>query len=63
MSIKQTIQTLKNHVRGESRIHKELLEDVLLENHLSTCVVDQIRNGKDKQPAKEILKVYKLKHK
>lgn len=39
------------------------IEDALLENHLSTCVVDQIRNGKDKQPTKEILKVYKLKRK
>lgn len=39
------------------------IEDVLLENHLATCVVDQIRNGKDKQPTKEILKVYKLKRK
>lgn len=39
------------------------IEDVLLENHLSTCVVDQIRNGKSKQPTKEILKVYKLKRK
>ena len=39
------------------------IEDVLLENHLSTCVVDQIRNGKDRQPTKEILKVYKLKRK
>lgn len=39
------------------------IEDVLLENHLATCVVDQIRNGKEKQPTKEILKVYKLKRK
>jgi len=39
------------------------IEDVLLENHLSTCVVSQIRQGKDKQPTKEILKVYKLKRK
>ena len=39
------------------------IEDVLLENHLSTCVVNQIRQGKDKQPTKEILKVYKLKRK
>jgi len=39
------------------------VENVLLENHLATCVVDQIRNGKDKQPTKEILKVYKLKRK
>lgn len=39
------------------------IEDVLLENHLATCVVDQIRNGKDTHPTKEILKVYKLKRK
>lgn len=39
------------------------IEDILLENHLSTCVVDQIRNGKNKQPTQEILKVYKLKRK
>ena len=39
------------------------IEDVLLENHLATCVVDQIRNGKEKQPTMEILKVYKLKRK
>lgn len=39
------------------------IEDVLLENHLSTCVVDQIKSGKSKQPTKEILKVYKLKRK
>lgn len=37
------------------------IEDVILENHLSTCVVDQIRSGKEKQPTQEILKVYKLK--
>ncbi len=39
------------------------IEDVLLENHLATCVVDQIKSGKSQQPTKEILKVYKLKRK
>lgn len=39
------------------------IEDVLLENHLSTCVVDQIKSGKDKQPTQEILKIYKLSRK
>lgn len=39
------------------------IEDALLENHLSTCVVDQIKNGKNEQAIKEILKVYKLKRK
>lgn len=39
------------------------IEDVLLENHLATCVIDQIKHGKSEQPIKEILKVYKLKRK
>lgn len=37
------------------------VEDVLLEGHLSSCVVDQIKSGKDKKAVAEILKVYKLK--
>ena len=40
-----------------------VVEDALLKNHLSTCVVDQIRKGKSKQPIDEILKVYKLSRK
>lgn len=39
------------------------IEDVLLENHLSTCVINQIKSGKGGQPIQEILKVYKLKRK
>ena len=37
------------------------LEDSLLEDHLSTCVVSQIKNGKEKKAVEEIIKVYKLK--
>lgn len=37
------------------------VEDVLLEAHLSSCVVDQIQSGKKKKAVEEILKVYKLK--
>ncbi len=37
------------------------LEDALLENHLSTCVVEQIKSGREKIAVKEILRVYKLK--
>lgn len=37
------------------------VEDFLLENHLSTCVVHQIKSGKQKKAVEEILKVYKLK--
>lgn len=39
------------------------VEDILLEGHLSTCVVKQIKSGKEKQAIEEILKVYKLKRK
>ena len=37
------------------------VEDLLLENHLSTHVIDQVKNGKDDKATEEILRVYKLK--
>ncbi len=37
------------------------VEDVLMEQHLSSCVIDQVSNGKKDQATKEILKVYALK--
>lgn len=37
------------------------VEDLLLEGHLESCVVNQIKSGKEKQAVEEILKVYKLK--
>jgi DNA-binding FrmR family transcriptional regulator len=39
------------------------VEDVILENHLSTHVIHQIKHGKEEQATKEILKVYKLAQK
>ena len=36
------------------------VEDLVLENHLSTHVIHQIKSGKDKQAVLEILKIYKL---
>lgn len=39
------------------------VEDTLLENHLRTHVIHQIKNGKEHQASKEIIKVYKLKRK
>lgn len=39
------------------------VEDVLMENHLSTCVMDQIKKGQEKKAKAEILKVYRLKRK
>lgn len=39
------------------------VEDSLMENHLSTCVVHQMREGKEDKAQAEILKVYRLKRK
>ncbi|MBI4592409.1 metal-sensitive transcriptional regulator [Candidatus Uhrbacteria bacterium] len=37
------------------------VEDILLENHLSTCAVNQIKKSNEKKAVDEIIKVYKLK--
>lgn len=39
------------------------VEDMLLEHHLSHCVVGQIKEGKKDKATDEILKVYRLKRK
>lgn len=39
------------------------VEDLILENHLSTHVIHQIKSGKNNQAISEILKVYRLAHK
>lgn len=39
------------------------LEDILLEGHLSHCVINQIKRGENDKATKEILKVYGLKRK
>jgi len=39
------------------------VEDALLEEHLSHCVVNQIKKGQTSKAVDEILKVYKLKRK
>lgn len=39
------------------------VEDLVLENHLSTHVLEQIKSGKEKKAVDEILKVYKLAQK
>lgn len=39
------------------------VEDALMESHLSSCVVDQIKSGKEGKAVGEILKVYGLKRK
>jgi DNA-binding FrmR family transcriptional regulator len=39
------------------------VEDLLMEGHLSHCVVKQIQSGSTKKAIGEVLKVYKLKRK
>jgi DNA-binding FrmR family transcriptional regulator len=39
------------------------VENLVLENHLSTHVVHQMKQGSEKKAVDEILKVYKLKRK
>lgn len=39
------------------------VEDALMENHLSSCLVHQVKKGKEKKATEEILKVYRLKRK
>lgn len=39
------------------------IENILMENHLGTCVVHQIQKGQIDKATKEILKVYALKRK
>jgi len=39
------------------------VEDRLMESHLGTCVVDQMKKGKESKAIGEILKVYNLKRK
>lgn len=39
------------------------VEDSLLEDHLSNCLVNQIIDGKSTKATEEIIKVYRLKRK
>ncbi len=39
------------------------VENLMLENHLSTHVLHQMKSGKEKKAVEEILKVYKLAQK
>ena len=39
------------------------VEDLLLENHLGSCILNQVKSGQTSRAKAEILKVYKLKRK
>lgn len=37
------------------------VEDTLMEGHLGSCVIEQVKRGRHEKATKEILKVYSLK--
>lgn len=39
------------------------VENAMLENHLSTHVIEQMKSGKEKKAVEEVLKVYRLAQK
>ena len=39
------------------------IDKTILENHLKSCVVDQIRNGEEARSTKELLSIYSLSRK
>ena len=39
------------------------IEDAVMENHLATCAIDQVKAGEEEKATEEILKVYRLKRK
>lgn len=50
----------------QSNAIKEALsgvEHLMLENHLSTHVIQQMKSGKEKKAVEEVLKIYKLAQK
>lgn len=51
-----------NILNQTSAVKKALssIEDLILENHLSTHVIEQMKSGKASKPIKEILAIYKL---
>lgn len=55
ISILQQSSAIKNALSG--------VEDLILENHLATHVIEQIKAGDVKKPKDEILKIYKLSKK
>jgi len=51
------------HIITQSIAIKQALsgvEDLLLENHLSTHVIEQVKSGKEKRAVKEIVTLYKI---
>jgi len=39
------------------------IDEIILEDHLKTCVVDRIKKGQSEEAAKEVMEVFKRKEK
>jgi DNA-binding FrmR family transcriptional regulator len=37
------------------------LDNLIVENHLNTCVIDQIKNGEESKTAQELLRLFEYK--
>lgn len=55
INILQQSSAIKNALSG--------VEDLVLENHLSTHVIEQIKSGQEQKAIQEIIKIYKLSKK
>ena len=51
------VDILNQSLAVQSAIKK--IDDLLLENHLNTCVVHKIHDGKGKEAAHEVMEVFK----
>lgn len=50
-------------ILNQSSAVKEALcaiEDLILENHISTHLIEQIKDGQERRPKKELMNVYRL---
>ena len=54
-----------NIITQSSAIKEALsgVEDLILQNHMETHVIEQVKSGKSKKAVEEVLKIYKLAQK
>jgi DNA-binding FrmR family transcriptional regulator len=58
----ETEQYCVDTLRQTAAVREALssMENLLLENHLTTCVIGQVRRGEAAKVAREVLTVYRL---
>ncbi len=57
---KYCVDVIHQSLAVQRALHKINL--LLMENHLNTCVLHQIRTGQEKQTTKELLKLFEFKN-